>query len=372
MDYVKHANLVKPPPPRERMTTTANNDVAGRGLRLRWSKLASAKGPDDPSSLGARSSHGLSALPNGRVYAFGGEKVARNPVDAAFFAIDASGAGDEKTKCAWEEVEVKSGKPPPPRVAHAQAVVGGRYIYIFGGRQGVKMDEAPLNDMYCFDTVERAWSAVSVAAGTAPSARSFHRMVAVGTKLYVFGGCAAKGRLNDLHCFETKTKTWMQLPSSKEITGRGGPNFLASADGKRLFVIAGFCGKETSDVHVFDIEKSEWKKLSEGTFPARSVCASCTIPVTSSGLFVLFGGEIDPSSKGHEGAGDFAGDVLVFDGASGKRLEKVKVEGDRPKPRGWGSACAVGKNKFLIYGGLSGNDASPLRLGDTWILEILP
>jgi hypothetical protein len=44
--------------------------------------------------------------------------------------------------------------------------------------------------------------------GTPPVARSYHTMAAVGSKLYVFGGCCISGRLNDLHCFNTETSTW--------------------------------------------------------------------------------------------------------------------------------------------------------------------
>jgi N-acetylneuraminic acid mutarotase len=49
--------------------------------------------------------------------------------------------------------------------------------------------------------------------------RSYHRMVAVGTTLYVFGGCGAAGRLSDLHAYDTTTSTWKQMPSSESIAG---------------------------------------------------------------------------------------------------------------------------------------------------------
>ena len=48
-------------------------------------------------------------------------------------------------------------------------------------------------------------------AGTLPVPRSFHKMIAVGADIYVYGGCAAKGRLADLHHFDTRTATWSQV-----------------------------------------------------------------------------------------------------------------------------------------------------------------
>lgn len=72
-----------------------------------------------------------------------------------------------------------------------------------------------------------------------PPRRSYHTMTAVGTKLYVFGGCGADGRLSDLWAFDTVAGSWAQLAQSDAIVGRGGSKLLASADGATLYVIAG-------------------------------------------------------------------------------------------------------------------------------------
>ena len=44
-------------------------------------------------------------------------------------------------------------------------------------------------------------------------------------KLFLFGGCGANGRLNDLHEFDIGRGKWTQLPSSNAIRGRGGASF---------------------------------------------------------------------------------------------------------------------------------------------------
>jgi N-acetylneuraminic acid mutarotase len=50
-------------------------------------------------------------------------------------------------------------------------------------------------------------------------------MTSIGTDLYVFGGCGAENRLNDLYKFDTNSLIWTQLSSSNLISGRGGPTF---------------------------------------------------------------------------------------------------------------------------------------------------
>ena len=93
----------------------------------------------------ARSSHGISVAGDA-AYLFGGENVARTPIDSTLYRLDLAAPG-----AAWAAVEC-DGDVPPPRVAHTQAVVpqadGSVHLYIFGGRVGITMDEKPLNDLY--------------------------------------------------------------------------------------------------------------------------------------------------------------------------------------------------------------------------------
>ena len=186
----------------------------------------------------ARSSHGISAA-GGAAYLFGGEHVARTPIDSTLYRLDLAAPVAE-----WEVVPC-AGDAPTPRVAHSQAVVaqpdGALHLYIFGGRVGISMDEKALNDLHRVilapDGKSGTWECLQV-QGQAPCPRSFHVMAACGDKLYVFGGCGAAGRLSELHCLDTKTLQWTQLPTLA-AAGRGGAGFFASGDGKSLYVIAG-------------------------------------------------------------------------------------------------------------------------------------
>ena len=92
------------------------------------------------------------------------------------------------------------------------------------------------------------------------------------------GGCAAVGRLNDLHRFDTVTNEWEAMPTSDAILGRGGPCFAAGGDGN-LYVIAGFAGKEMNDIHQFRPNTKTWTQLPSAGLgrPRRTSAGSSSI-----------------------------------------------------------------------------------------------
>jgi len=337
-------------------------------MSLKWTPLeaeplAAVKASEakaDDKSIGARSSHGCTVIGD-TLFMYGGEVIARTPVDSTIWSRNL-GEGSE-----WTAVECKSATSPPPRVAHTQASVGAE-LYIFGGRQSIAMEEAPLNDLWKFSFKDKTWVHVTP-GGTVPEPRSFHKMVSVGAKLYVFGGCSAKGRLADLHCYDTVTNTWSFVSNPpKEMAGRGGAGFVSSRDGEALFVVGGFIGKESNAVYRFDLEANTWEvMLQEGNDKVRPFSVSCGVSLP--GKLVFFGGEVDPSEKGHEGAGAFCNDVLILDDKSGLPIS-VTTGSSNPTPRGWSDSDAWGDNKMVLYGGLSGDDKDPVRLADTWVLEL--
>lgn len=119
-----------------------------------------------------------------------------------------------------------------------------------------------MNELYSFDLSTDKWTNLSLPShGTPPSPRSFHKMVSIGNMLFVFGGCGKEGRLSDLHSYNTDTKTWTELPSFENISGRGGAGFVVSADSKSLFIVGGFSGKEMNDVFRYDIESKVYHEV---------------------------------------------------------------------------------------------------------------
>ena len=249
------------------------------------------------------------------------------------------------------------------------------------------MAEQPMNDLWVLDTKpdnvsDWTWTQVpttssSCAEQTSPCPRSFHRMIAVGTDLFVFGGCGAQGRLNDLWKFSTTTQTWHALGASLHLRGRGGPNLVA-LDGqrRRIAVVGGFAGEETNDGHCFSLTDNAWEReLMRGLSELRPRSVCCCVALTDG--VVIFGGEVDPSAKGHEGAGGFENDIVVLDAATGDWMQTIRdattttTTGTAkwPAPRGW-SACDASSNSCWIFGGLSGDDTDPVRLGDLWKLKL--
>lgn len=237
------------------------------------------------------------------------------------------------------------------------------------------MGEGSLGDLYVFDTRTSAWSLVdSGGSGATPQARSYHAMTSVGTDLYVFGGCGEGGRLNDLHRYDTAARTWQALPVSSTIAGRGGSCLTATADGKSLLVVAGFCGHELSDLHRFDLAAGSWDCPSccnsNAGLPSRSVFGTavhrCGGGCSHADHIVAFGGEIDPSDKGHAGAGDFTDEAFCLHAGHG--WHKLEAGGTRkPCPRGWFASAALPDGRMVVHGGL---DNANERLGDMFALSL--
>ena len=106
-----------------------------------------------------RSSHQI-AFVDGKLFATGGEHIARTPIDQDLHVVDLA-AGS-----AWARVST-SGPAPSARIAHTNVVVGTD-VWYFGGRMGIDMDEGALGDLHRYDTVAKTWSTVEAIAGTAP------------------------------------------------------------------------------------------------------------------------------------------------------------------------------------------------------------
>lgn len=301
-------------------------------MRYSWQAIHCDESP------ATRSSHAVSSVGN-KVYCIGGEHEARIPIDMTVYELDLDCAVRS-----WKIVNTGESDGPSPRIAHGQAVIG-KCIWIFGGRNGVQIGEGPRNDLYCFDTSTMTWTGPIIGnTDIVPPPRSFHKMVSLDDVLYVFGGCGAEGRLNDLYSFDTTSLTWAQLSSSPDISGRGGPGFVALPALQSLAVSTGYSGQENNDIHIYHIPTNKWTQLAapcSDLFRARSVC-----PVAAFGghVMVFFGDEVSTSDRGHEGAGDFASDVVCIDFA-GESVSVVQSDAidtaTAPLARGWTEMATI-------------------------------
>jgi Galactose oxidase, central domain len=341
---------------------------------LSWTRITPQPDPDHGVPC-TRSSHGVSAITctdgTTGLFVYGGEHIARTPIEN-----NNAGWICSNNMSQWKWIDC-SAAAPSPRVAHAQACYDNRYVYIFGGRTGIGMDESPLDDMWMFDTTTEKWTSVST-TGDIPPARSFHRMICINNNLYLFGGCGSSGRLNDLYQFNINTKVWSNLGTSL-LRGRGGPNVFPIQSNTAIAIVGGFAGEETNDGHIYSIANGKWTETVLATelqdLRPRSVCVSGSFP--SVGVSLLFGGEVDPSDRGHEGAGGFENDIVLLDESTGHLLQTIKSStstNEWPEQRGWSDCASIdngnGTGQLYVFGGLTGDDATPQRLNDLWKLDI--
>ncbi|CAF1570375.1 unnamed protein product, partial [Didymodactylos carnosus] len=287
----------------------------------------------------ARSSHSVTAIGN-HLYVFGGEYEPRIPVDNDIYQYNIK-SGE------WKKL-MTTGEKPSLRIAHAATSISNR-LYIFGGRTGIETDENVFNDLYSFDVISLKWEKFEFDSNDIlPEKRSYHSMTSMKDKLYVFGGCGEKDRLNTLWEFDTMKCKWRNLPSpdKEQIKPRGGCGLVAYNN--CLWVFGGFCGFELDDVVNFNLENQTWSVLETKISP-RSVFAYGLL----NGFIIGFGGEQDPSSLGHSGAGEFADDVILFDvkaGTSSKFL-RLNIETDSTiEKRGWHAGDST-DNCFYVFGG---------------------
>jgi hypothetical protein len=324
---------------------------------FKWSLLPNTSNINEENSK--RSSHTLN-FANGKLYVFGGEHQPRTPIDSNFVMYDLQSKS-------WSTNELSNGDVPEARVGHSACSLGD-FIYIFGGRNGVDLGENSLNDLYSFDTINNKWTLLCDGKlDGCPEKRSYHTMAGLGNKIYVFGGCSVNhGRLNDLHEFNLETKQWTRLPTNDSILPRGGTSLCSyeNADEKCLYVIGGFAGMELDDCYKFNLIDKSWSSIQN--LPRKlSVFALASVKNSTTRL-ILHGGEVDPSTLGHNGAGEFTKETFLFDGTQWNAASK-QVLNSGPTSRGWHSGCSDHNGNFYIYGG---NLEDNKRSDELWCLAL--
>jgi hypothetical protein len=83
-----------------------------------------------------------------------------------------------------------------------------------------------------------------------------------------------------------------------------------------LYLMGGFCGEELDDCFRYDLATKKWTRIE--SLPRKlSVFACSSVDDSLWGgkiRLILHGGEVDPSTAGHNGAGEFSNDTYLFDG----------------------------------------------------------
>ncbi|XP_049351998.1 tip elongation aberrant protein 1-like [Solanum verrucosum] len=271
---------------------------------------------------------------NGFVYVFGGCRGGLHFSDVLVLNLEAM---------AWS-ILVTTGQGPGPRDSHSAVLVGHRMV-VFGGTNGSRK----VNDIHVLDVRSQEWTQLEC-QGNPPSPRESHTATLVGgDKLVIFGG-SGEGEanyLNDLHVLDLKTMRW----SSPEVRGEmpvPRDSHSAVAIGNRLFIYGGDCGdRYQGDVDVLDMDTLMWSKLDVlGPSPgARAGHAS-----------VYFGSKVYVIG----GVGDkkYYNDVWVLD-VINSSWTQLDVMGQKTQGR-FSHTAASRNTDIVIYGGC-GEDERPLN-----------
>jgi hypothetical protein len=399
----------------------------------------------------------------GRAYIFGGEISPREPVDSDMHVITlpSGTVSSADYQSIPAKPETTGGEVPEKRVGHTAAVIGER-IFVFGGRGGKEMKPLEENGrIWVYNTRTDTWSYLDPMPGTPyPAARSYHSSVAIeqpaapsktvkvdqaleeprpGTiaeaaqtdeergghgTFFVHAGCPASGRTNDLWGFDVRSQTWKEFPTAPG-NPRGGPSIVVSK--QRIFRYGGFNGEAEEGGYLdflelgldtfddkggsFDsavVAKGTWHTLNfvEENMECPGNRSVAGLQRISTGMgreyLILIMGERDPSSKGHDVAGKFCGDIWSFQapprGMTGASLKDATwqalgretgegqwsqinvadaegVEGEdiksrTPTARGWFASSNLGDagaSSVILWGGLNGKNE---REDNGWILTI--
>ncbi len=308
----------------------------------------------------------------------------------------------------WSYLDPAKGSPYPTARSYHASTSTENPVNIFQER--TVQDPAPLNAAQ-----EQTINDQTVGPlGTTASGFDDH-----GTIL-IHGGCPASGRVSDVWAFDIASRLWSQLP---DVPGpaRGGPSLTLSQG--RLYRFGGFDGEKElgGPIQLLRLRKStlddkggkgelavaplngQWESIEPpvGTPRPGDRSVAGLQPVTTGQgrhYLLLFLGERDPSSSGHEAAGKFWDDVWSFQlpsegmtaasfkDATRQLFGAKTAEGtwarvdipeysmsgntEHPGQRGWfasAQAQDLDPGAAVLWGGVLGDNS---RAADGWILTV--
>ncbi|KAK3764256.1 hypothetical protein RRG08_033338, partial [Elysia crispata] len=217
----------------------------------------------------------------------------------------------------WTSIKTQ-GTIPPPRSASSLVAVGTK-LYLFGGLSHIS---GWFDDLFVFDTENSTWSPLET-EGPRPRSRDKLQGVAVGSLIYYFGGFGPKtdeAEIDDIEGSDDDDEEFEDIPESKEQEGAEFGWF--------------------NDLFVLDTETLKWSQpmqMNLGVPTQRAAHGMCAIGRD----LVIFGGrDIE----------DRQNDLHIFNVDSRKWQTDMKIEGPLPGPRSFHTLTTVG-NKAVLFGG---------------------
>ncbi|KAJ2957154.1 hypothetical protein NQZ79_g7088 [Umbelopsis isabellina] len=166
---------------------------------------------------GGRQAHAVVMLTDGRMVILGGADSSGNAIPFTQILIFDTTAGTYSTKNA-----TLSGSNPVPRLAHVAVSTYDNKIIIHGG---TGQNNAFLGDLAVLDMNQTtlAWT-VPTTSGTAPSPRTAHTAVMVGTQMFImYGQTGASSLDNGVYVLDSTSWAWQTTytPNNLQYTNTG-------------------------------------------------------------------------------------------------------------------------------------------------------
>jgi hypothetical protein len=244
----------------------------------------------NPSPVLPKFSRHTTVAIGGRVFSFGGYDGV-----GTYFGL----AVLEPNAMTWTN-PATSGAIPPFRTNHAAAAIGSK-MYVYGGNSTHEGHYRIYDDLYVLDSETMHWSRPKV-TGPAPGPRVAHKMVAIGNKVYMFGGGVWSPstewtkKFNALHILDTETMSWSCPEPAPTSLVRSCSFCIPFVHSSFLFIYGGqsiLDGQEVDDLVSFDTVSLTWKRHTCGSPQPRnpgprSVASANVFP--RSGCVYMFGG----------------------------------------------------------------------------------
>ena len=247
---------------------------------------------------------------------------------------------------------------PPARWKHAAVALSSTELMVFGGN----IDNSQrLNDVWIFDVVQRSWaqpqatlsttvhsvksfhkhgnnkeepllSGMGVAdetyfedfnvdarmvrvgmdtSDTAPAPRSGHTLCVCNGAVYLFGGFGGghfqRKAFNDVHMFNMESYEWKKVATVGDNRPDGRSGHICQPFGTRLLVGGGWNSKQTfEDIWVLDVVLGSWERVSASLGWARWDCCAALVPAVPHPQIFIFGGSAE--RVGNDAQDDDEGD----------------------------------------------------------------
>ncbi|CAM9721129.1 unnamed protein product [Chrysoparadoxa australica] len=273
-----------------------------------------------------RANFSFTSLPSGDLIVFGGEFYdgANNTCYNDLYRWN-----PERNE--WRHIE--SPNTPPPRCSH-QAVYYRGSIYIYGGEFATTEQFHHYKDFWRLDVKANTWHSIDL-KGSAPTARSGHRMGVFRNYLVLFGGFYEAFRdtrwFGDLYVLNFQDLKWQKIEfgiNSPQPSPRSGHLMAVHEAKSQVFVYGGFSkvkesgakseAKVHNDMWVLDLKplaggkgKPVWERMGKkGAPPCQRSSAAMVVHKNRA---LLFGGVVDQEGPQHSMVSTFYNDLHAFD-----------------------------------------------------------